>query len=196
MRREVQHWNQVRALLEVVIAGAGQTGLSPSAIIRRRSDGLWLQNDGTTWDSSPDELAMTPVDAVNLPGVYQYAVNSGGLTYADGGEGYTVRVSESTNDLLEYIEITTAKSEWDELVSDHVTGSTMGLTLQVVRGLVQGEHRLQNTTYDGDGRLQTADIVIYPTSNDALNDTNALATFSVTCTYNAYGDLTSLISRS
>lgn len=195
MRHETQHWDQVRALLEVVSAGEGQTGLSPTVSIIRLSDGQWLQAGGMTWGASAVSLSMSELDAVNLPGIYSYTVNTAALTYTDGFAGYIFHIVEPVNYARETVRVHVAMSEWDEDPTAHVTTGTMGKVLQTVQGLVQGNHRLKNPTYDSEGRMLTAELSIYPTSADALNDTNALDTFNVTCTYNGFGDMTSLLSR-
>lgn len=195
MRHETQHWDQIRALLEVVSAGEGLTGLAPTVSIARFSDGQWLQVGGTTWGPAPASLTMVELDSSNLPGVYSYAVNTSALTYANGSAGYICHIVEPDNYVRETVRIHVAMSEWDEDPAAHATAGTMGRTLQVIQGLVQGNHRLKNPTYDAEGRMLTAQLVLYPTSADALADTNALDTFNVTCTYNGFGDMTSLLSR-
>lgn len=195
MRHETQHWDQIRALLEVVSAGEGQTGLSPTVSIVRLSDGKWLQVGGLTWGVSAATLSMSEPDPVNLPGVYSYAVNAAALSYSAGFAGYVFHIVEPVNYVRETVRVQVAMSEWDEDPAAHSASGTMGRVLQTVQGLVQGNHRLKNPTYDSEGRMLTAELSIYPTSADALNDTNALDTFNVTCTYNGFGDMTSLLSR-
>lgn len=87
-----------------------------------------------------------------------------------------------------------ADAVWDEAVAGHLTSGTFGKALAVTQGLVQANHRLKSPTYDPNGRLLTADLVVYPTGTDATNDTSPLFTFSVTCTYDGDGNLTSLLS--
>lgn len=195
MRQETQHWDQVRATLEIVVAGTGQTGLSPTVAILRLSDNLWLQAGGGSWGASIATNTLTEVSSSNLPGLYSYSIPSARLTYEDGYAGYLLKFSESTQFILEYATVHVERSEWDEAVSDHVSLGSAGLMLQAVHGLVQGNHRLKNPTYDSEGRMLTAELAVYPTSSDALADTSALVTYNVTCTYNAFGDLTSLLSR-
>jgi len=195
MRHETQHWDQIQALLEVVSAGEGQTGLTPTVSVVRLSDGLWLQVGGLTWGGSPASLAMSEPDSANLPGVYSYTVNAAALSYSDGFAGYLFHIVEPVNYVRESVRVHVAMSEWDESPTSHATAGTMGRVLQTVQGLVQGNHRLKNPTYDSEGRMLTAELAVYPTSTDALNDTNALDTFNLTCTYNGFGDMTSLLSR-
>lgn len=195
MRQETQHWNQIKATLEVVAAGDGLTGLIPAVAIMRVSDGLWLQAGGASWGAGVATNNLLPVDAANLPGVYAYSIPSGSLAYSAGKEGYWLKITESDNYIYETVDVHVEQSEWDEPPSSHVAALTMGRELQLIRGLVQGNHRLKNPTYDAEGRMLTAQLVIYPTSADALADTNAIDTFNTTCTYNGFGDLTSLLSR-
>jgi hypothetical protein len=87
-----------------------------------------------------------------------------------------------------------ADAVWDEALGDHHGGGSAGRALAITKGLVQGHHRLKNPTYDPNGRLLTAELVVYPTALDATNDTNADFTFNVTCTYDGDGNLLSLLS--
>jgi hypothetical protein len=91
---------------------------------------------------------------------------------------------------------TIAAAVWDEPVASHVASGTFGRAAAVTLGLVQANHRIKNPTYDSEGRLLTAQLVVYPSSTDAQNDTNPLETFNVTSTYDANGNLQSLLSRS
>lgn len=58
--------------------------------------------------------------------------------------------------------------------------------LQLILGLVQHNFRIFSPTYDGE-RLTSATIKIYPTASDVDSDTNVIATYSLTASYNASG---------
>ena len=49
MRHETQRWDKITAYAEIVIAGAGQTGKSPTVAIKRLSDNQWLASGGGSW---------------------------------------------------------------------------------------------------------------------------------------------------
>lgn len=88
-----------------------------------------------------------------------------------------------------------AAAVWDELLNSHLSAGSTGRALAIIQGLVQGNHRIRNPAYDAEGRLLSCQLVVYPTSSDALNETNAVATMNVTSTYDGAGNLTSLLSR-
>ena len=87
-----------------------------------------------------------------------------------------------------------ADAVWDEALAGHHTNGTAGRALAITKGLVQGHHRIKDPTYDPDGRLLTAKLMVYPTAADATADTNEDFTFNVTCTYDGDGNLASLLS--
>lgn len=64
----------VRLVLSVVTAGAGVTGLTPTAAIRRQSDGFWFNGTISAptdpFASAHATNAMAALDATNLPGMY------------------------------------------------------------------------------------------------------------------------------
>lgn len=105
MRHEIQPWDRVRAQLEVIVAGAGQTGLTPLCAIQRKIDGYWLANGGGSWAAGFAVNTMTAVNAVTQPGLYEYAVPTGQLTYVQGAEGYRIVIAETTQPLLEYVSV-------------------------------------------------------------------------------------------
>jgi hypothetical protein len=71
MRQETQHFDQVKASIEVVTAGTGQTGLSPTVAIQRISDGQWLANGGGSWAAGFATNPLVETDINNLPGHYE-----------------------------------------------------------------------------------------------------------------------------
>jgi|10_taG_2_1085330.scaffolds.fasta_scaffold50432_2 hypothetical protein len=195
MRQETQHWDSIRALLEVVLAGAGVTGLTVTATVLRLSDSQWWREGGVGWTGAPFPNAVAEKDAVNLPGLYELAITPGDLTYSDGFPGYVVLLEEATTPVTEYLFITPLRrSSQDDVVSDHDTAGTFGELLTVTKSLAQGNQRIKNTTYDADGRMLSADIVTFANGADAAADVNAIATFGVTAVYDVDGNMTSLLS--
>jgi hypothetical protein len=180
---------------------------------------------------------MSAVDAVNLPGLYQFEIAPADLDVTLGASGYLLAVAESTTSLVEYVKIDqetgageAADQVWEEALADHsgTVGSTaealdsassgatpatiaaevwdtlkashnsdpatFGGMMHVILGMVQGNHRIKNPTYDADGRLLTATLAAYATSVDADTDT-PLTEFGVTCTYDVDGNLQTLLSK-
>ena len=241
MRQETQHWNKILAMVEILLGGSGQTGLSPSVAIKRVSDGLWLNAAGTGWTATTPSggsvHTMAELDATDLPGVYGYVIPPAQLSYDDGLAGYYFSVAESSTSLREYVLVTAiadaskqsgtlwtdavgsysgtagstaeklveagtsgstaaiASAVWDKPRASHIAVGSFGLLAQITAGMVQANHRLMNPTYDAEGRMLTADLVVYPTGPDAAANTSALSTFNVTMTYDGSGNLTTLLSR-
>lgn len=91
--------------LDLVTAGAGTTGASPTVAIQRK-DGKWFQASDHTWQTSEISNAMTETSQASLPGRYHFnfdqtkddAVNS---------TDYVVKLKNSTT-YLEYQDISFA----------------------------------------------------------------------------------------
>jgi hypothetical protein len=107
------------------------------------------------------------------------AANSTGLNLSNAGGGATPAAI--------------ADAVWDETVSGHVTTGTFGELTQIIGGLTQLNHRMQNAVYDVDGRIATAELHVYPTSADATADTNVLAIIDVTFAYDVDGNLSGIL---
>jgi hypothetical protein len=104
MRHEQQRWDNIIVGAELVNDGVALTGKSVSCKIKRRSDGLWLQADGS-WGASAAALGMTEVDDTDQAGRYEYDVPTDSLDYAAGRDGYSVTIAEATTPALEHLEI-------------------------------------------------------------------------------------------
>lgn len=127
MRHEIQRADKVHATLEVITAGTGVSGLSPTAIIRRLSDNQYW--NGAAWQAGYVTVAMTEVDSANLPGLYAYEL--GVVTEAIGAPGFYVMMQESTYNLVEYLRIDTVRpSPWDEVRASYATVGSFGEALQ------------------------------------------------------------------
>lgn len=66
----------------------------------------------------------------------------------------------------------------------------IGVKLCKVLGLVQSNFRLTDQTYNVDGCLLTAKISIYDNDSDTNSQTNPIAEYTVSATYNTNGELT------
>lgn len=131
MRFEDQPWNAITARLEVISAGVGVTGLSPTAQIKRLSDGKYW--NGATWQVGATSVSMAEVDATNEPGVYEAVVLTAQLDYALGTAGYRFWVKETTNLVLQngFI-LQQHKVSWDEARSGYTVAGTFGEGVGVV----------------------------------------------------------------
>jgi hypothetical protein len=87
-----------------------------------------------------------------------------------------------------------ADAVWDEPRAGHIAAGSFGLLSQITAGMVQANHRIKNPTYDLDGRMLTADLVVYANGATADADGSPLGTFNVTMTYDGDGNLATLLS--
>jgi hypothetical protein len=62
--------------------------------------------------------------------------------------------------------------------------------VQLILGLVQSNFRITSPVYNANHLLTSATIKIYSNASDCTNDTNALATYSMTAVYNANNEMT------
>jgi hypothetical protein len=222
MRQETQHWDNIRVTFESIVAGVGQAGLTVQATIRRNSDGLWW--DGAAWAAGPTVLAVPAVDAVNLPGLYAYAFDPGDYAAGLDGylvevaEGTTpwleyilitpLRRSAWDDTLADHTAVGSAgeslasidpsgiaASVWDETASDHVAAGSFGLLTNVTAGLNQYNHRLKSPTFDAEGRMTSAVLSLFHSSGDADSDSGAFASITLTMTYDAEGNLESILGK-
>lgn len=111
-------------------------------------------------------------------GIYKYDFSTydDSLDYsfiADGGSTLSNidRYQYGSNDLAQ---ITT---QADSISAAHAS------ELAIIAGLVQRNQRITNCTYGSNGELLTSVISIYPTANDAENETNAIKQFSLEAIY-------------
>ena len=142
MRSETQRYNELIASLEVVHAGVGVANLQPTCSILRISDSQWYNSAGNLFNSAtPVVLAMSQVDATNIPGVYSFTPSAAaclapvaGGTNTAAADGYYVVITEATTLTLEHVKLNvmneqsaggggaTAADVWDYDISA-VTGS-------------------------------------------------------------------------
>jgi len=122
-----QHWDSIRAYLSLISAGSGVTGKSPTAVVQRLSDSLYLQADGVTWASATFSHPMAEVDAVDEPGLYSYTLAAAALDYDAGFPGYFFILTEATTPVLEHkVTVPLRRSAWDDVRTDHQTSGTFG----------------------------------------------------------------------
>ena len=141
MRHETQRYDSIKATAELVVAGAGQTGKTVTVAIQKVDTGQWLQAGGASWGAGFATNTMTPVDAVNAPGLYEYDL-SASLVYSDiqnnQTDGYLVKITEPTLSLLEYVKVDV---EYDPSEPGVIAGRSLSDVLDAL-------FRLQVTTDD------------------------------------------------
>ena len=136
MRHEVQQRDKIRVSAEIVFAGVGYTGLSPTASLKRVADDMYW--DGSAWSGSYVTFALSEVDATNQPGVYQRVVSDEADFFDPvlGADGYESVVVETTRNVRENLRIE---------VIDEVS-ETSGLALTVSPTLADGSEFVQART--------------------------------------------------
>lgn len=102
MRFAVQPWDSVVARLDVIAAGAGVAGLAPTVAIQRLSDAQWLAAGGGAWGAGFAVNNMVAIDAVNQPGMYEYAIPGAQLSYPVSRAGYRLKYAEATTPITEF----------------------------------------------------------------------------------------------
>ena len=88
-----------------------------------------------------------------------------------------------------------AHEVWEESVFDHETADTFGMFSRIMTGLTQFNHRITDSLYDDSGRLLSCRLVVYPSSEDAKNETNALTTVEVTSTYDEKQNMETFLAK-
>jgi hypothetical protein len=196
MQQKTQHWDSLIAIADIVQAMVPKSGKTLQVRIYRIADGKWWNHAGDSWDGSPVSNTMVQPDATNLPAIYHLVPNPAKLDYALSLDGYYVVMWNDSIPFYEdeFINVH-RRSDMDEAAADHLDSGTVGEMITVIKGLVQGNQRLRNFSFDPEYRVLTGDLVVYPTGTDAQNDTNAIATFSMSATYDASGNLETKLIR-
>lgn len=178
-------WNRIRVSLEVVAAGVGQTGLTPTVAIQRLSDGYWLASGGASWAVGVATNPMVEVSAGNLPGLYEYAIPADQLTYTQGRQGYRVVMVETVNAKRIHKLIYAEESPWEEARADHNGAANFGGGVRIgpnelddveaslfrILGTRQENTRVINTAWSTTSKQPTAGyILVYESAADLAAD--------------------------
>lgn len=95
----------VRLFLDLVVAGLGSTGESPTIAILRKADGAWFQAIDDTWQLAIVNNPMVEQDATALPGRYYFDFDQS-LDDLAGSSEYAIKlVNGGTPVSLEYRDI-------------------------------------------------------------------------------------------
>jgi hypothetical protein len=193
MRSEQQPWNRINVTCEIVdFDGSGATGKTVHGLLKRISDGKWLQSGGG-WGASPSTLTLAAVDATNLPGLYAYAVDPADLDYDAGLDGYFLKVTESTFVLLEYalISVLTQRDDIRDLdvsTLGSLTAGTLGDSIWRMLHLRQQNVRVVYDTFDGQTPTH-GNVYVYNTKAEKEADVDpwagAAAVYEFTATVSA-----------
>jgi hypothetical protein len=137
MRHEIRSSGNLIFGLEVIAGGVGQTGLAAttSITIQRNSDGQYWNPINSAWQNAVYAITpMTEVSAPNMPGLYSYdAAAAYTAVPASADNGWTVKLIETTNSVLEYTSVViTDKMTVDANVVDW---NGLSPTLTISQGL-------------------------------------------------------------
>jgi len=91
-----------RITLDVVTAGAGVIGQSPTFAIQRLADGKWFQASDGTWQPTIVENAGTQTDSTNLPGRYHFDFDQSLDDLAESSSYVVKKQNASGTLVLEY----------------------------------------------------------------------------------------------
>lgn len=105
MRHEAQQRDKIHATIEVVVAGAGQTGLSPTVVLKRVTDGFYWNAVGVVFAAPVVTNAVPEVDATDQAGLYRMDIPSSALDMVLGADGYEYKIIEATNSVYQNVTI-------------------------------------------------------------------------------------------
>lgn len=102
-----------RIFMDIIAAGAGVIGQSPTVAIQRRADDMWFQVSDGAWVATKVENPMTELNVANLPGRYYFDFDQA-LDLWSGSTEYIVRKSNA---------IGTVALEYEDLVFGALSGA-------------------------------------------------------------------------
>lgn len=116
-------------------------------------------------------------------------VDSGSLT--DKGNGL-YQASYTFNSVGQYRVIYTTPTSYTDEIEGILVEEQVAQELSLLRilGLVQENYRILNPTYDRNNNMLSATIRIYPSASDVNTNTNAIAEYKVTATYDGRSRMT------
>lgn len=155
----------VRLYLDIVVAGVGEIGLSPTIAIQRRANGEWFQASDGTFVPTKVENPMTETSVANLPGRYHFDFDQSLDLITDSDE-YIVRKSSAAG---------TIALEYEDLVFGPLAGAATLETCSVQGSIsdAQGRPRenvivravLEPVFKDGLARVVESDVAITTYTN-------------------------------
>ena len=95
----------VRLYMDLVLAGAGAIGQTPTMAIQRVADGKWFQASDETWQTTIVENSMIQLDSVNLPGRYYLDFDQDKDDLAESNRYLVKKTNIGTPKLIEYLNL-------------------------------------------------------------------------------------------
>ncbi len=121
------------------------------------------------------------IDATNAPGLYRLTINATGVAanVLDTPGRFLLSIKASGGSYIQ------------QYVSANVAAYYLWDYLLRIRGWQQLNHRVFPTAWDSaSGNITVATMRIYPTSADAIANTNHIEEATIAATYNASGQIT------
>jgi hypothetical protein len=103
------------------------------------------------------------------------------------GTNSAALASVCTETRLAELDATNLPADVDNILTD--TGTTLDALIKRALGLVEENCKMTSATYSVTGKQTDAIWKIYPTATDCTNDTNAIATYTMTATYDVDDNL-------
>ena len=166
--------------------GVTVTGLSDMLIeIVRVSDDYYLDFSDNTFKTSgwtTRQQQMTELDSTNSAGVYYYDFNTTGFS----DDVYFIRVTSATAFNVP-LEGSLHVGGYIDNIDSSI--SAIATSVQKILGLSHENYRIKSSVYDDNHNLTSATFAIYPDASNCNADTNAIATYTLTSTYDGNNNL-------
>ena len=156
------------------------------------SPGTYFYNFDTTGLSDDNYyIRATSITAYNTPWESELKVGDfvDNLDTTISSRASETNATSNKNEII--VEIDANEVKIDSVISD-LTAHRTAVETRIIKilGLSQSNYRFSNQVYDANNSLTSGKLSIYPTSADTDADTNVIATYIITATYDALDKLT------
>lgn len=166
------------------------TGLSDVLVeIQRTSDNYYLDFNDNTFKASgwaTRQETMTELYYSYSPGSYYYDFDTTGFS----DDEYFIRVTSATAENSPYEGYLKVGGYVDNIDVALSTIKTETDKIKYILGLSQENYRIFSPLYNSSGLLTSGTIRTYQTATDCNNNTNVLASYTITATYSGTNMLT------
>lgn len=162
------------------------TGVTASDV-----DPIYIRKEGGSLQQKTiDSSNFNEIDPTNAPGLYEFTFSASDLDTL--GEFIAVVPSNSNINLEQSaVRLNVVEEKPDVNLQPVLTElADIDTVLERISGLVQENVRITNHNYDSNNNLIGSTLRIYPTKSDAENQTNAIAEYEMTASYDAQNRLT------
>lgn len=175
----------VTVLLEDT-SGNPLTGLTATNV-----DPIYIRKDGGTLSSkSVSSSEFNEVDASNAPGVYEFSFSASDFDTL-GEFIFVVPANGGVSLAQSFHRLDVVPEEPDVNLGPVLTElNNIDAVLERIKGLTQENMRITGHNYDSNNNLIGSTIKIYPSKSDTENETNPVAEYEMTASYDAKNRLT------